>query len=109
MGMFDKDKEIGRVLQTVFNFGDEFILRMAEVMPEKVKTDLGDATKTVLTVSRLDSPGEEFEVSTLSSPIAEKAKQLEEGELPAVVQLLEVPSNFGGKAVVIQYVRDYDK
>lgn len=107
MGMFDKDKEIGRQLHTVFNFGDEFILFGVKDGGE-VRTEIGDAKKTVLEVARKDDPQERFEVSTLASAIAAKAAEAEASDFPAVVQLLKVPSNFGGTAVVLQFVRPFN-
>jgi hypothetical protein len=107
MGMFAKDKELGRTLDSVFEMRDEFILWGARVEPGPI-TDIGPSEKTVLEVSRLDHPDEKFEVNTLASAIAAKAKEATAGDFPCVVQLLKVESKtYGGKATVLQYVKDW--
>lgn len=110
MGMFDKDKQIGRKLDTVFKYGDQFIVwgvdpdQTAEIQPGQT------VTKTVLTVSTLENPEERFEVGTLSKPINDKAKEADDTDFPAVVELLQVPSSRAGwnDATVIQFVRPYE-
>lgn len=106
MGMFDKDKEIGRVLTSVFDYGDEFVLWNVND-GGKVDTEIGEARKTVLLVSRKSDPNEKFEVSTLSSAIADKAEKAESGDFPAVVQVLKVPSKKGNDATVLQFVKAF--
>lgn len=106
MGMFDKDKEIGRQLTQVFKFGDEFILWNARESGT-VNTKIGEARKTELLVSKLESPDAKFELGTLSSAIADKVAEAEAGDFPAVVQLLQVPTDKGNDATVIQFVREY--
>lgn len=105
MGMFDKDKEIGRQLTAVFAAKEEFVLYDIHVLEEKVNTTLGDADKTVLTVSSLDDTDTRFEVSTLGSAIANKAREAEPSDFPAVVCWMEVDSNFGNQATVLQFIR----
>lgn len=115
MGMFEKDKVFGgkRLVgddSAEFKFGDEFILWDGVIAAENVEfdNDIGKpATKTVLTVSRLESPNEKFDVGTFASAIAEKVKEKEEGDLPAVVQVLQVPTDMND-ATVIQFVRPWD-
>lgn len=106
--MFDKDKEIGRTLTSVFEYKDEFIVWRVHVDEGAVNTDLGPADKTVLLVSRLTAPDEKFEVNTLASAIADKAREAEADDFPAVVQLLQVQSNYKGKATVLQFVKPFD-
>lgn len=106
MGMFAKDKEIGNNIQNVFKFGDMFILWNVADGGE-VATTLGPAKKTLLTVSKLDDPANQFECATLASAIASKAAEADPDDFPCVVQLLKVPSNFGNDAVVLQWVKDY--
>lgn len=108
MGMFDKDKEIGRILTSVYSYGDKFILRNATVEAEPVQTEIGPARKTVLETSPLDKPQDVDTVSTLASAIADKAEQAEPDDFPCVVELLEVNSNFGNRATVLQFVRPWD-
>lgn len=108
MGMFDKDKELGRQMVGAFNYGDEFIVWDASVDPDKVPTKLGAASKTRLYVSKLDKPFDRFEVNTLASAIAEKAAEAEDGDFPAVVQLIQVPGQGGSQATVLQFVKQYD-
>jgi hypothetical protein len=108
-GMFDKDKEIGNRIDGAFELGEPFILWDAAVAPELVKTDIGDARKTLLEVSRLDSPDEHFACVTLASAIADKAALAVPADFPAVVELRRVKGRFGDNlALVIQYVRDYE-
>lgn len=107
MGMFDKDKELGRQMVGAFNYGDEFIVWDAAVDDEKVPTKLGAATKTRLYVSRLDKPLDKFEVNTLASAIAEKAAEAESGDFPAVVQLIQVRGQGDSQATVLQFVKPW--
>jgi hypothetical protein len=105
MGMFDKDRLYGgERLDQRFELGDEFILWGVEVMPDAVPTELGDATKTVLEVSTKDNPEERFKVGTLASAIAEKAKDAEPTDFPAIVRYEKVPGRFDSDAAVISFV-----
>lgn len=106
MGMFDKDKEIGRTLVSEFAEHEKFILWGAKVVPGPV-TDLGESEKTLLTVSELSAPGEKFEVNTLGSAIASKAKDAEPSDFPAVVKWLQVKSKYGNDATVLQFIDAY--
>lgn len=112
MGMFDKDREIGLPLTTAFNFGQDLVLWDA-IDGGKVKTEINaEARKTRLIVSEVGKDRiEAFEVSTLSSAIADKAamRTAEGSEFPAVVRLLKVPSNKGNDATVLQFVREGNK
>lgn len=108
MGMFDKDKEIGRQLIPTFKFGDEFILWDAQVDADPVTTKIGPARKTRLLVSRLDKPADKFELSTLGSAIADKAEEAEESDFPAVVQVLQVEGQANSQATVLQFVKPYE-
>lgn len=107
MGMFDKDKEIGLILTNEFERGQEFILHNAVVDAEPVKTDIGDARKTRLTVSKMDAPRDTYEVTTLGSAIADKAEEAEDSDFPAVVKWLQVSGRFGNDATVLQFVKPY--
>lgn len=105
MGMFDKDKEIGRDLTTAFAEKEEFVLLGVEVEPESVKTDFGMADKSKLTVRPLNG-GEPFEVTSLGGAIAAKCKEAEPDDFPAVVCWLVVTSKAYGKdATVLQFIR----
>lgn len=110
MGMFDKDRLYGgERLDQTFAFGDTFILWGVEVLAEPVPTEVGNATKTILTVSRKDAPGEQFKVGTLASAIADKARDAEESDFPAVVKYEQVTSEkWGTEAAVISLVEPYD-
>jgi hypothetical protein len=110
MGMFDKDRLYGGDrLDETFQFGDTFILHSVEVLEEPVPTEVGDATKTILTVSKRDNPGEQFKVGTLASAIAEKAREAEASDFPAVVKYHQVTSEkWGTEAAVISLVEPYD-
>lgn len=107
MGKWDKDKEMGRRLDAVFALGDYLVVYGMNPAGE-VATDIGTARKTTLEVAPLDRPQERAEVSTLSSPIADKAElPAEPGDFPIVAQLLKVPTKRGNPALVLQYVRDF--
>lgn len=108
MGMFDKDKEIGLILTNEFQQGEEFVLHGVSVDAEPVQTSIGPARKTRLMVERLDGNHREYEVTTLGSAIADKAEQAEPSDFPAVVKWLQVKSNFGNDATVLQFVRPYE-
>lgn len=110
MGMFDKDKEIGLQLTNEFERGQEFVLHGAAVDAEPINTEIGPARKTRLRVAKLDGnrqAGEPYEVGTLASAIADKAEEAEDADFPAVVKWLEVKSNYGGMATVLQFVKPY--
>lgn len=110
MGMFDKDRMYGGDrLDEVFDLGDTFILWNVEILDKRVPTDVGDATKTVLEVSRESAPDEHFKVGTLASAIAEKAADAEPSDFPTVVKLEKVHSaRWGTDALVISLVEPYD-
>ena len=108
-GMFGKDKEIGNRIDGAFDLGEPFIIWDAAVAPDKVQTEIGPARKTLLDVSRLDSPDERFACVSLASAIADKAELATPKDFPAVVELRKVKGRFGDNlALVIQYVRDYE-
>lgn len=108
MGMWDKDKEMGRRLDAVFGIGDYLIVFGVEPNGE-VPTDIGVARRTKVDVAPVDNPSDRSEVSTLSSAIAQKAELATAEDFPIVAQLLKVPSKKGNPALVLQYVRDYDE
>lgn len=108
--MFDKDRLYGGDrLDETFTEDERFILWGAEVLQEPVPTEIGDATKTILLVSKLESPTEKFPVGTLASAIADKARDAEESDFPAVVKYHHVPSSKEGQAdaAVISLVEPY--
>lgn len=110
--MFDKDKEIGNQLDQAFPLGESFLLLGVEVEAKPVPTDLGDATKTRLRVHKLAADGitpigQPFEVSTLASAIADKAKESTPGDFPCIVELRKVPTKKGNPALVVQHISDW--
>lgn len=109
MGMFDKDKEIGLQVTEVFATQEEFILWAVSVEPQAVQTDYGMADRTTMTVSKLSDPLEKFDVNTLGGAIADKAKEANPDEFPAVVYWLTVPSKNAARsdATVLRFVREY--
>lgn len=110
MGMFDKDRLYGgERLDETFSFGDTFIVWGVEVLPDPVPTEVGNATKTILEVSKRDAPADRFKVGTLASAIAEKAREAEASDFPAVVKYHQVTSEkWGTEAAVISLVEPYD-
>jgi hypothetical protein len=124
MGMFTNDILFGgaRLDQefTIGNVdnrdgGEPFVLLDCKVLSDAVPTSIGDATKTVLRVVRIDPDsykvkGPVFDVGTFSMAIAEKAKSKAEGDLPAVVRCHMVPSQTKGNndALVLSFISAYD-
>jgi len=110
MGMFDKDRLYGgERLDKWCEPGDRFILWGVEIVDEPVPTSVGNAIKTLLKVSTLDAPENQTIVGTLASAIAEKAKDAEESDFPAVVEFQKVHSQeYNTEAAVIQFVEPYD-
>ena len=110
MGMFEKDKLFapdGRMTDAVKE-NEDFILVDAEIVSESFETDLGNATMTHLSIVAIDDlEGNVRKVSTLSSPIAEKIKGKEEGDLPAVVRWKMVETEMND-ACVLQFVRELE-
>lgn len=106
MGMWDKDKEMGRRLDAVFSIGD-YLIVYAAAPDGEISTSLGMARKTKLVVAPESAPEDRSEVATLSSTIASKAELADESDFPIVAQLLKVPTDKGNPALVLQYVRDY--
>lgn len=107
MGMFDKDKEIGRVLTDEFTERQEFILYGVSVDKKTVPTDLGEARKTRMEVAKMDDPSERFECTSLGGAIADKAEQAEGDDFPAVVEWRRVASKKGNDATVLQFIRPW--
>ncbi len=108
MGMFDKDKEIGTIITSFVPTNEPFILWDARIAREDYPTKLGLAVQCTLVVSRLSSPGDKYDATTLASAIASKVREAEPDDFPAVVQLAEVPSpTYGGLALVLQFLKPY--
>lgn len=107
MGMWDKDKEIGRRIDAVFNINDYLVVWSAQAAGT-VPTDLGEARKTRLVVSSVTDVDNRQEVSTLASAIADKVDGATDADFPVVCQLLRVPSGKGNDALVLQYVKDFE-
>lgn len=109
MGMFDKDKEIGLILQSTFPQGRQFIVWSAEIAREDFPTDLGPATQAALEVSNLDEPGHRFTVTTLASAIVAKVREAEADDFPArVFWTVARSKKFNQDATVLQFVGPYD-
>ena len=115
-GMFDKDKQFapdGR-LDEMFPPGDTDSREGAEVIlweppldKGEFPTDTGTAHMTWLTVSSIMTPDEKKIVGTLSSPIAEKAKDANKAEFPCAVRVLRVSTDMQ-PALVLQWMGAYD-
>lgn len=116
MGMFDKDKVFapdGRLDElyppgpTDSREGSQIVLWAVEDKGD-FETELGTARMTWLTVSDLLFPEAKKVVGTLSSAIAEKVKEAESSDFPAVVKVLKVSSDKGNDAMVLNWLREYD-
>lgn len=109
MGMFDKDKEIGIILQNWIPQETPFIVWDARVIRDDFPTTLGNATQVGMTVSRMDNPAERYEVTTLASAIAGKVREAEPDDFPAVVQTAYVDSKYGREALVLSFLKPYTR
>lgn len=109
MGMHDKDKEIGLVLQQTIAEHEHFIVWNAWVSNEAFQTDIGSAVQTTLTVSPLTDPKGDtrYDVTTLAQAIAAKVREAEADDFPYVGFWTTVPSKKAGRsdATVLRYVR----
>jgi hypothetical protein len=109
MGMHDKDKEIGLILQQYVPKREEFILWDASIVRDDFPTDIGPATQVELWISlgTDDTRGQhKVRVTTLAAPIAAKVREAEPDDFPAVMFWSTVQSKFNNDATVITYVRD---
>lgn len=108
MGMFDKDKEIGLLLTSTFNQGEQFVLWDAKVDREDFPTRLGPTPRAMLTCSQIVNgrPGQRMEVSTVAGAIVAKVREAEQDDFPAVVFWRKAPSTRSatGEATVLQFV-----
>lgn len=106
MGMFDKDKEMGLILTDWIDSRQEFVLHNARIVREDFPTSIGPATQTELEVSRMGE-GDRYRVTTLASAIAEKVKEADPSDFPAVVWWMQVQSSRfpDRQATVLQFVR----
>jgi hypothetical protein len=105
--MFDKDKEIGLIVDRFIGLNTEFILWDARIIREDFPTELGPAVQSQLIVSKMDNPNERYETTSLASAIAAKVREADVTDFPAVVQLNKVASKYGNDALVIQFVKPY--
>lgn len=109
MGMFDKDKEYGNRLDEEFNLREKFILWDAVITGDTISTSMGDAEVVRLTVSRMETPDDKYDCTTVASSIVDKARDAGDDDFPAVVELRKVESKkFKTQALVLQFVREYD-
>ena len=109
MGMFDKDKEIGTLLTSLFAIGEPFILYGVRIKREDYPTEYGPAPQTELRVAKRSNPEETFVVTTLAGSIATKAREAEKSDFPAVVTLGEAFSKkYNRKATVLNFLKPYD-
>lgn len=107
MGMFDKDKEIGTIITTVFQLREHFIVWGVRIRNPEYPTPTGTAVQSELTVSKLDNPGEKFEATTLASAIGAKIPEAEASDFPAVCCLAKVPGQMNSEALVLQFLKPY--
>ena len=103
MGMFDKDKEIGLILQNTIPQGKQFIVFSAEIVREDFPTKLGPATQSQFEVAYPETPNDRMTVTTLAGAIANKVREAEPDDFPAVVFWTSVPVATG-MATVLQFV-----
>lgn len=108
MGMFDKDKEIGIILQNWAADGEPFILWNARILREDFPTNLGPAVQAGLSVSKMDNPNDRYDVTTLASAIAAKVREADVTDFPAVVQTAHVESKWGRDALVLSFLKPYN-
>jgi hypothetical protein len=109
MGMFDKDKEIGLILTSVFQQGEQFILWGAHVDREDFPTKFGPSPRAALSVSKPDNPAQRLEVTTVASAIVAKVREAEPTDFPALVmwRTVQADRSPSGQAVVLQFLATY--
>jgi hypothetical protein len=111
-GMWRRQKLFGGTrLDKWTEYDSPFVLWDARILPDKVPTDLGEATKTELLVSALESPEYLEWVGTLASPIADMAGEATPDDFPAIVQVVRVPSSYrkgeGDVATSLELISPY--
>jgi hypothetical protein len=108
MGMFDKDKEVGLLLTSAFDQGEQFVMYDARIDREDFPTKFGPQPRAMMTVAKIvnGKPGPRFEVNTVASAIVSKVREAESDDFPAVVMWRKVPSDrsSSGEALVLQLV-----
>lgn len=119
MSMWDSDRIFGGLrLDQEYEEGEHFVLDDIEIVAEDVDMDNGNdnlATKTQLHTRKLNDDGtvsgDPLVVGTFSSAIAEKARIKADGDLPAVVSMMIIPSKVAGRndARVIQFIRPWEE
>lgn len=118
MGMWQKDKLYGGerlanhvTIGTSPADSESVALYDIAIISDEVPTNIGNATKTAMVIAKHDGKkwGEPMTVNTLASAIADKARVVEDGDLPAVVCFFVTPSGTDGynDATVMQFVRPY--
>ncbi len=105
MGMFDKPGEDG--IDKSFRLGDELILHDIRIGGE-VRTSLGEARETRMTVAKMDAPDQRFEVTSLGAAFERLAERRSKDDLPAVVRFETVTTNSGREAKTLGYVRKHE-
>lgn len=104
--MFDKDKEMGLILTSTFDQGEQFVLWNAAVAREDFPTKFGPAPQAALEVSKQSTPQQRFTVNTVASAIVSKVREAESDDFPALVMWRKVPASMSpsGEAVVLQFI-----
>lgn len=111
-GMWAKDKAFAKdgPLKEKFPAGSTFILRSAAVKVEDFETSLGTAPMVHLEVSDILEPDTNLTVSMIGENFANKIRNPEtleslirEGDLPAIVETAEVPTDQPQDAFVIRF------
>lgn len=110
--MFDKDKEYGNRIDQQFALGEPFVLLGVRILPDTVKTSFGDTEAVELLCQRLSDEGfaigSEITCQTVASAIVDKARDAEDDEFPAVVELRKVHSKtYKTAALALQFVSPY--
>lgn len=106
---WELDKKYGTRVTQAFAHHEPFVLLGAKIEEETIDTVFGDARVASLLVCKLRDGkpvGDPFKVGTVASAIVDKIEAAVDGDYPAVVMLLEVPSkqNPNKPALVLQYV-----
>ena len=113
MGAFDRDKQFGNRLDLAFAVNVPFALVDVTFTGETIETDTREAEQVTLTVARLTASPEggyiaapAFQSTTIAQAIVDKLRDIDDDELPCVVELRKVPSKRSrtGEALVLQYV-----
>lgn len=111
MGMWTRDEEYGRRLDEEYPLRRPFILVALSTDPDPLVLESGEVVERAILETRpCDADGRpngpSVECKTTATAIVKMVDEVEEGDLPAVVELRKVPSrDYDREALVMRLVR----